>query len=486
MSLNWKEIDHILAEIPLQNSFIRQIHQPRHHLVVLELFNRGGGFRLLFSFANPHCRLHLTSRKLVNPKKLQRFAALLRSRTRNGRIIKAGQVGNERIVKLEVQKDDVGTILWARFWGGAANMIATNTDGRILDALYRRPKRNEISGGFYNPEQELNRSPTPEKKVYSVRELPGDGSFNQKIEGYYFDLEQDTERELLSARLLRDLTGSQVRIEGNRERLNQKLEIYRHSEQFKTCGDLILSNLHTIKRGDRWLSVEQFEQGQADGAGPTEIDTIEIELDPLLKPAENAESYFRKYRQAKSGQEKLAEEIEEQDRQLKRVQDRLIRIHQLDLETLRSQLKDGRRTGRRGQKDPVPGLSFQSAGFRILVGRTARQNDELLRRQVRGNDIWFHVRDSPGAYVFVRTITGKSLPLDVMLDAGNLALFYSKGKSSGQGDVYYTRVKYLKRVKKGKIGLVIPTQEKNLFIKLDEKRLVRLREARGGHQSVSA
>ncbi len=479
MSLNWKEIDSILAEIPLENSFIRQIHQPRHHLLVLELFNRGSSFRLLFSFANPHCRLHLTSRRLANPKKPQRFAAFLRSRTRNGRILKAYQVGNERIVKLKIQKGDVGTILWARFWGGAANMIATDADGCVLDALYRRPNRNEISGGFYNPEQEMDRSPPLEKNDYSVRELPGDGSFNQKIEGYYFDLEQDTERERLSAQLLRDLTGSQARIEANREKLNQKLKIYRYSEQFKTFGDLILSNIHTIKKGDRWLRAEQFEQRKVDGAGPADIDTIEIELDPLLKPAENAESYFRKYRKAKSGQEKLAEEIKEQERQLERVQNQLARIPELDLETLRSQFKDARRAGRRGQKDLVPGLGFQSSGFRILVGRTARENDELLRRQVRGNDIWFHVRDSPCAYVFVRTIAGKSLPLDVMLDAGNLALFYSKGKSSGQGDVYYTRVKYLKRVKKGKIGLVIPTQEKNLLIKLDEKRLVRLRETRG-------
>jgi len=58
-----------------------------------------------------------------------------------------------------------------------------------------------------------------------------------------------------------------------------------------------------------------------------------------------------------------------------------------------------------------------------------------------------------------------------MLDAGNLALFYSKGRSSGHGDVYYTQVRYLRRVKGGKRGLVIPTGEKTLFARLERERI---------------
>jgi predicted ribosome quality control (RQC) complex YloA/Tae2 family protein len=57
------------------------------------------------------------------------------------------------------------------------------------------------------------------------------------------------------------------------------------------------------------------------------------------------------------------------------------------------------------------------------------------------------------------------------LDAGNLAIFYSKGRNNGEGDLFYTSVKHLRRVKDGPKGLVIPTQEKNLHIKVDEKRL---------------
>ncbi|MPN52190.1 hypothetical protein SDC9_199846 [bioreactor metagenome] len=68
----------------------------------------------------------------------------------------------------------------------------------------------------------------------------------------------------------------------------------------------------------------------------------------------------------------------------------------------------------------------------------------------------------------------KSVPLDVLLDAANLALVFSKAKSQGKADLYYTQVKHLRRPKGGKTGLVLPTQEKNLSVVLDESRLARL------------
>ncbi|MDR0707118.1 MAG: fibronectin-binding domain-containing protein, partial [Treponema sp.] len=76
--------------------------------------------------------------------------------------------------------------------------------------------------------------------------------------------------------------------------------------------------------------------------------------------------------------------------------------------------------------------------------------------------------------VFIRQRAGKSYPLDVLLDAGNLAVFYSKRRNNGEADLFYTPVKFLRRAKNGPKGLVIPTQEKNLHIKVDQKRLKEL------------
>jgi predicted ribosome quality control (RQC) complex YloA/Tae2 family protein len=89
--------------------------------------------------------------------------------------------------------------------------------------------------------------------------------------------------------------------------------------------------------------------------------------------------------------------------------------------------------------------------------------------------------------MFVKSVSGESPPLDTMLDAGNLALFYSKGKNSGQGDVYYTQVRYLRRVKGGKGGLGIPTREKTLIVRLERESIGILRAlSRGVSESRRA
>jgi predicted ribosome quality control (RQC) complex YloA/Tae2 family protein len=118
-----------------------------------------------------------------------------------------------------------------------------------------------------------------------------------------------------------------------------------------------------------------------------------------------------------------------------------------------------------------PGLSFRRKDWLILVGRDAGENDALLRKYVRGGDLWLHSRDYPGAYVFIKQRAGKTVPLDILLDAGNLAVFYSKARNNGEGDLFYTPVKYLRRAKNGPKGLVIPTQEKNLHVRVERERL---------------
>ncbi len=71
-----------------------------------------------------------------------------------------------------------------------------------------------------------------------------------------------------------------------------------------------------------------------------------------------------------------------------------------------------------------------------------------------------------------------------MLDAGNLAVYYSKARKNGKADLYYTQVKYLRRAKNGPKGRVLPTQEKNLSIVLDQKRLARLEAIRQEQEGI--
>jgi predicted ribosome quality control (RQC) complex YloA/Tae2 family protein len=262
------------------------------------------------------------------------------------------------------------------------------------------------------------------------------------------------------------------------DKLKEKEAVFKDSNKLRNYGDLILSNMSTIKPGDKWLEV--IENGIP----------VRIELDPFLSPQASAAKYYDQYRKTKSGLVEIQEEITAGEEELKELRDRLDRLlTETDPKILlklvsakniensggnvqSASVKIGKKTKTR------PGLTFKRGDWLILVGRDASENDELLRRHVKGNDLWLHARDFHGSYVFIRHRTGKTVPLDILLDAGNLAVFYSKGRNNAEGDLFYTPVKYLRRVKNGPKGLVIPTQEKNLFIKIDEKRLRTLKNSR--------
>jgi predicted ribosome quality control (RQC) complex YloA/Tae2 family protein len=471
VSLNWREIDRILTELPLAGALIRDIRQPRHYQLVLELYRQGETFRVLFSLANPHCRLHRLTRPLPATGKPQRFVSFLRAHVRGGRLLAAGQVGRERIVRLEVAPPGspdpaaASVLLWVRLWGGAANLIATDAQGRILDALYRRPARGEVSGGYYQPPA---LRADEERLDFSVRELPGPGDFNQRVERHYFALEEQAEREQLRTSALSRLRRREIGLLADIEALQRRREQYLGAESYRRCGDLILANLHRLARGAGWLTAEDADQPGT---------TVDIELDPRLPPVENAAAYYRRYRKAREGLAGLEEQLRQQQAALVGIQAQLARTEtEQDIGRLRGVAAAERKTRQRVGDGTTPGLEFRSGAFRILVGRTAQENEQLLRRHTRGNDTWVHARDYSGAYVFIRAQPGKSVPLETLLDGATLALWYSKARQSGQGDVYYTQVKYLRRPRGGKPGLVLPTQEKNLHLRLEADRLRRLQE----------
>jgi len=475
VSLNHREIDAILDELPLEDSHIQKVRQPDFSSLIFDLYRPKYRFSLLISLNPGKTRLHRLSEKVPVKTRLQRFAQFLRSRIQGGRITEVYQVDADRIIKTVVRKGDQETVLWIRLWGGAANILATDPEGTVLDAFYRRPNRNEVSGAFYNPE--LNPPPGGSKKHFEKRSFGETGSFNEQVERYYSRIESEEELETLKTRALKAADGKLRSAESLRQNIENRIASYSSFDEFREYGDLLKSNLHRISRGDRWFETENFFRGGA---------AVRIELDPRLSPEENAEEYYKKYKKARRGMDALREELKNAQMNLERTRKEGKNIAaSTDPEFLRSYLDEYKKEKPSGRDKDVPGLVYSSGGFIIRVGRSSRENDALLRTWARGNDFWIHARDWPGAYVFIRAKKGKSVPLDVLLDAGNLALHYSRGKSAGRGDLYYTRVKYLRRVKDGKTGLVIPTMEKNLDIVLDEKRLTALFEGRNIENNAS-
>jgi len=474
VSLNWKEIDLILSELPLEGSHIQKVRQPDYKRLLLELFRPGTPFQLLISMEQGRTRLHAAEEKVENRLPLQRFAQFLRSRIQGGRITAAQQIERDRIVLLQVSKAGEITQLYVRLWGGAANIIATDTEHIILDAFFRRPARGEVSGAYYDPVEQIRstKKSSEDDERFTVRDYPSrETTFNRFIEQEYRRRELEAEKKRLREKVESRIAKRRRKITDTLTALEEKNREAERAEQYKEQGDLILGNLHRIRTGDHWAQVDDFYHDN---------EPAEIELAPELSPQENAERYYTRYRKAKQNNDRLQEEAASRRRELKQLESWEQAFEEAaDLEEeveLLEQFLAGeeQHKGKEKKEEDIPGLRFQSGPFLILVGRTAKENDELLRRYAKGNDFWLHTRDVAGGYVFIKHISGKSIPLETLLDAGNLAVYYSKARNAGKAELYYTRVKHLRRAKDGKKGLVLPTQEKNLAIELDEERLKRL------------
>ncbi len=454
MSLNWREIDQILFEIDIAGAIIRDIIQPTYYELILECYRPGENFNLFIGLRSGECRLHITSHRYAKPSVPPRFMEFLRARIRNRRITMVKQHGQDRIVELTVGGGDEALSLWIRLWSGVANIIAADCSRNILEAFYRRPQRKEMHGErFEPPTSSANDSPSDK---YVMREYPVAMRFNDYIDQWYFEREQNRTMLLLRQRATKRLTQKISRLQSlitNRRQGDWQREI--------EMGQAILANSHAIKSGDRQVTAQIRGETQT------------IPINPEYTAIQNAEHRFLRAKKIRTAIQRNEIYRKTLDDNIDQANCQLQAIDSMDSRALRRLVGNYEETHQRTEK--ILGLRFHSQGYHILVGRNARENDQLLRRNARGNDIWLHIKGHAGGYIFIKSRRGKSAPLDTLLDAANLALFYSKARKHGEGEVCYTPVKYLRRPKKGKLGVIQPIREKHLSITLDERRLVDLR-----------
>jgi predicted ribosome quality control (RQC) complex YloA/Tae2 family protein len=484
VSLNWKEIDAVLQELDITGSRIQKIRQPNFRELVFETYAPGRRIPILISLESGRTRLHAMTMAVPSEVKLQRFSQLLRSRILGGKIVEAGQIGKDRIIHLSVVRSDERTELYIRLWSGAANIIATDENFEVLDAFYRRPAKNEVSGCTYHPD-EATMSHPPSDRVFEVRDFPVDEesesdapamlSLNRRVEYFYRSTIDATNLSALKTKLLKENERERTRLANRASKIKTLVASSDTGESYKRCGDLITSNLYKLRPGATHLLVDDYYHEGVE---------IEIEIDPNLSGGDNADRYYNLYKDRKKYLVKAENELSVLDDRLTRLDQRIAKIEASDdiHEIQRLAKPESQSKKQQVKKKEIPGLQFRSGAHTIYVGRSSRENDELLRNYVRGNDLWMHTRDVPGGYVFVRAVPGKSVPLEVLLDAGNLAVYFSKAKSNGRADLFYTQVKYLRRAQtaaesrgsRTNRGLVLPTQEKNLAIELEESRIARM------------
>ncbi|MCK5842836.1 MAG: DUF814 domain-containing protein, partial [Candidatus Sabulitectum sp.] len=101
-------------------------------------------------------------------------------------------------------------------------------------------------------------------------------------------------------------------------------------------------------------------------------------------------------------------------------------------------------------------------GWRCLVGRNAKQNDNLTFKIAGREDIWLHARGVAGAHVILKRDGRADNPSTAAMDqAAHIAAKHST--TNGVVPVDWTLAKYVRRMRGGGPGQVVYVREKTLF-----------------------
>src|SRR5690606_20844982 len=129
------------------------------------------------------------------------------------------------------------------------------------------------------------------------------------------------------------------------------------------------------------------------------------------------------------------------------------------------------KSSKKKKESPSKPMRFKSTeGVTIYVGKNNNQNDYLTTKLADPNDTWLHTKNYPGSHVIIK---GTGFSDETLLEAANLAAWYSKAQTGSKVPVDYTLVRHVKKPSGSKPGMVIYTTNKTVFIDPGMPRLDR-------------
>jgi predicted ribosome quality control (RQC) complex YloA/Tae2 family protein len=277
--------------------------------------------------------------------------------------------------------------------------------------------------------------------------------------------EKDAAFQQLAARVRRKCVADIRKHQKLLVNLRSDLEKHGEPDTWKKFGDVLLANPGATRRGDKIVAMDYFVDGAPE---------IEIEADSNASISETAEAYFRRYAKARNAQRLVTERIDEVERTLIAAKTRLLEID----EAIEQKNEDYLKRLLPAEKKPIAVLRkkkqdvefkgarrfISSDGFEILVGKKASDNDLLTFRVAKSLDTWMHAADYPGSHVIVRTAGRKEIPDRTLIEAAQLAAFYSDAREQPKAAVNYTLKKFVNKPKRSAPGLVSLSSFKTLLV----------------------
>jgi predicted ribosome quality control (RQC) complex YloA/Tae2 family protein len=486
----------IAAELdePLRGGFINKIHQPLPREVVLRVRTRGAGEKKLMISADPLLgRIQLTDLKIPNPPTPPRFCAFLRAHVQGARITGVSAAAADRVVFISTTRGPTDSAeerdIVLELLGRDSNIVLVDrSSNKIMDCLHRIPEKETatrvvLPGMTYQPPPSRGKPATAWLSDIALEQMrPGIAqdakgrrrltltaspeadqifeSMNAAAEAYY---RPKLESLLLGA--LRRETASPIRtriraLERREKKIKEDIQKLESLAERLHEGELLKVNLGLARKGSESVTVSDWATGEP----------RVIKLNPALAPVENMELIFKKAAKGKRGKNIAEERLAATRDQKAALEDLLYYVESAEaideLERLAAELPAAKSRGRKkkslpGKKSEEPRGSemfreFRSpSGLTVLVGKSGRGNDFLLRHKARKGDLWFHVKGRAGAHVLLPCRGGVEPSDEDKTFAAGLAVRFSHARGKGKTEVIVADVSDVSRPKGALPGQVI-------------------------------
>jgi len=297
---------------------------------------------------------------------------------------------------------------------------------------------------------------------YQITQSPKHQTFesiSKAIETFYGAEEQYAAlKETLAAKIKE----AREKLARKRDSLASSMPRDGEIERLKTSGELILGYASEVRAGQEVLKAE------------TEMGFVNIPLNPQLSVVENAQKYFKDYHRAKDAARRVPALLQAAQQDLDYA-DQI--LNDLDLAENRAEIEAVAQAARearlvveskrqRVKIAPSEPRAFESRdGFIILVGKNAKQNEEVTFKSAKPDDLWLHARTVAGAHVVILGL-GREIPESTVMQAALLAAQNSQARSESRVDVIVTERKNVRKPRGAKPGMVTVRGERVVRVEI--------------------
>lgn len=238
------------------------------------------------------------------------------------------------------------------------------------------------------------------------------------------------------------------------KKLDEQLLREANCDKYRLFGDLIMANIYNNKDYSSFVEVYDYENDR----------NITIELDGTKNLKENANKYYKLYNKGKTSNQKLGEMkeliLQNLDYQNQVLYSLSCAENISELLEIKSEIEP-EENNKTLKKKAVEPERLDIDGFSIFIGKNNKQNDYIVSKLAKDEDLWFHTKDCAGSHVLLK---GSNPPDSIILKCAQIAKEYSSASSSSKIGVIYTKRKYLRKPPKANLGYVTYKNEKEIVL----------------------